>query len=484
MKQNPILPILLILAISILSLSASFAQQREKPRVIVLTDIENEPDDAQSFVRYLLYSNQFDTEGIIATTSCWQRNKIADWRVIEIVNAYDKVQDNLLKHEPGYPEASFLLERVKRGFPDFGMNAVGKEKDSEGSDWIINILDKPDDRPVWVVVWGGANTLAQALWKLQHTRPEREFLSLVKKLRVYAISDQDNSGPWMRRIFPDLFYIVSPGFHENNEVAYQYGTWTGISGERWYKYRTGADLSIVDNPWVKANIQGKGPLGAQYPDIEYIMEGDTPSFLYLIDNGLGYPERPDYGSWGGRYELYTPPYKKWHHEPETRPIWSNVEDMVWVDGVCHISDQATIWRWRPAYQNDFAARIEWTIKPFAESNHPPVARLGHANEITVRSGDKVTLDARPSNDPDNDELTFNWWLYLEPGSYLLYRDYSLNSNRNYQLDMDGKDTPVATFTAPSVSKPQDMHIILEVRDNGTPALTRYQRVIVNIVPAD
>jgi hypothetical protein len=158
--------------------------------------------------------------------------------------------------------------------------------------------------------------------------------------------------------------------------------------------------------------------------------------------------------------------------------------MVWVDGVCHISDQATIWRWRSAYQNDFAARIDWTIKPFGEANHPPVARLAHPNEITVKSGDKVTLDASPTNDPDGNELTFKWWLYLEPGSHLLFRDYSLNNNRNFQLDMDGKDTPVATFAAPKVTNPQDMHIILEVTDKGTPALTRYQRVIVNIVPAD
>jgi hypothetical protein len=457
-------------------------QNPEKNRVIILTDIENEPDDAQSLVRYLVYSNQFDTEGIIATTSCWQRNKIADWRVIEILKAYGKVQPNLLKHEPGYPDAALLLERVKRGYPDFGMNAVGEGKDSEGSEWIISVLDQPDDRPVWVLVWGGANTLAQALWKLQLTRPEREFDALIRKLRVYTISDQDNSGPWMRRMFPGLFYIVSPGFHENNEVAYQYATWTGIGGERWYKYRTGADASIVDNPWVKKNIQGKGPLGAEYPDIEYIMEGDTPSFLYLINNGLGYPERPDYGSWGGRYELYTPPYKKWHHEPETRPIWSNVQDMVWVDGVCHISDQATIWRWRPAFQNDFSARMDWTIKEYREANHPPVPKLTHPNEITVKSGEIVTLDASLTTDPDGNQLSYQWYLYLEPGSYLLYRDYSLNNNRNFRLDMEGRDTSKATFTAPKVEKPQDMHIILEVTDNGVPALTRYQRVIVNIIP--
>ena len=71
----------------------------EKPRVFVLTDIENEPDDAQSLVRFLTYSNQWDVEGLVATTSCWQRDKTAEWRIHEIVDAYGKVRANLERHE-------------------------------------------------------------------------------------------------------------------------------------------------------------------------------------------------------------------------------------------------------------------------------------------------------------------------------------------------------------------------------------------------
>ncbi|MGF1586076.1 MAG: nucleoside hydrolase-like domain-containing protein [Bacteroidales bacterium] len=452
----------------------------DRHRIIVLTDIENEPDDAQSLIRFMLYSNQWDTEAIIATTSCWMRDRTAAWRIYEILDAYEKVQPNLLKHEAGYPTAEFLRARVKEGIPKFGMEGVGPGQDSDGSEWIISVIDKDDDRPIWVQAWGGVNTLAQALWKLKHTRPEREVESIVSRLRVYTISDQDNSGPWIRRTFPGLFYIVSPGFHENNETAYHYATWTGIAGERWYRYPSGADTSIIRNNWVRNNIRNKGPLGAQYPLIDYIMEGDTPSFLYLIDNGLNFPERPDYGGWGGRYELYTPPYKKWFHEPETRPIWTNTEDMVVVDGTRYISPQATIWRWREAFQNDFLSRINWTIMNYEEANHPPVPILAHPNEITVKSNDVVKLDATPTTDPDGDNLTYNWYLYFEPGSYLLFTDYQ--SNRNHQLDIENSDKSVATFTAPAVNKPSDMHIILEVTDDGDPALTRYQRVIVNIMP--
>ena len=46
-------------------------EQILKPRLFVLTDIENEPDDAQSMVRLMTYSNQLEIEGLVATTSCW-----------------------------------------------------------------------------------------------------------------------------------------------------------------------------------------------------------------------------------------------------------------------------------------------------------------------------------------------------------------------------------------------------------------------------
>ena len=75
----------------------------EKPRVLVLTDIENEPDDAMSLVRFLVYSNQWDVEGLVATTSAHQKNKTAAWRIREIVAAYAQVRDNLELHKRDFP---------------------------------------------------------------------------------------------------------------------------------------------------------------------------------------------------------------------------------------------------------------------------------------------------------------------------------------------------------------------------------------------
>ncbi len=259
---------------------------------------------------------------------------------------------------------------------------------------------------------------ASALEGPQHALIRCPRPKFVSKLRVYTISDQDDSGPWLRKTFPALFYIASPGMHAGG--AYHHATWTGISGDRFHGRFDGADFSLVDNPWLDEHIRSKGPLGAQHPHTTFMMEGDTPSFLYLVPNGLGDPEHPDWGSWGGRYELYTPRMRKWFYEPETRPFWADAEDEVLgVDGNWHTSNKATIWRWRAAYQNDFAARMDWTIKPFAEANHPPVARLKHSNQLTAKSGDRIDLSAEGSSDPDGHALAYEWFYYGEPGTLLL-----------------------------------------------------------------
>lgn len=444
----------------------------EKRRVLILTDIENEPDDAQSMVRLLTYANEFDIEGLIATTSTWQRDKIADWRIREIVEAYGKVQPNLLKHAPGYPTEAFLMSLIKRGYPDFGMQAVGEGKDSEGSEWIITVVDRDDPRPVWIPVWGGANCLAQALWKVRQTRSPEAVAAFVNKIRVYTISDQDDAGPWMRKTFPALFYIVSPGFEENWGGGYHYATWSGISGDEFHGRFRGPDFKLVHNPALDANIRhDHGPLGAEYPRTEYLMEGDTPSFLFLIPNGLSDPEHPNYGSWGGRYEFYTPRKQKWHYQQETRPIWSDAVDEVTApDGLNYTSNHATIWRWREAYQHDFFARMDWCVKPYEAANHPPVAVLNHSNTLEVKSGETAQLNAAGSTDPDQDQLNYHWLHYREPSSYL------------GEIEIVNQHQQQANFVAPGVKKPEIIHIILNVTDSGTPPLTRHQRVIITVFP--
>jgi len=469
------LPFALIIISSIFAKLGVAAQdvvfeQLEKPRVIVLTDITNEPDDEESMVRFLVYCNEYDVEGLIATTSVWLRDKVRPENIRERIEAYGKVRENLLKHAPGYPTTEHLLSVTKSGLPEFGMEGVGPGKSSEGSRHIIEVVDRPDERPVWISVWGGANCLAQALWDVKYTRSTEQLDEFVSKLRVYTISDQDDSGRWMRITFPNLFYIVTPsevGHHE-----YYKATWTGISGDRQYKNGPFHKFELVDNPWLEQNIiKSHGPLGALYPKLEYIMEGDTPSFIGLISNGLGSRISPSYGGWSGRYVLC-------QTYAETRPIWTNArgsQDTVIADnGIEYTSDQATIWRWREAFQHDFAARMDWCIaESFNAANHNPIAAFNNDKSkaiahLTIKPGQTVELSAAGTSDPDGDEITYRWFVYKEAGDY------------NGTINIRNSNSIKAALTIPQVNQTRKIHVILEVKDDGGPNLYSYRRIIIRI----
>ncbi|MET0377136.1 MAG: DUF1593 domain-containing protein, partial [Rhizorhabdus sp.] len=275
-----------------------------KPRVFVLTDMGNEPDDQMSMVRLMLYTNEMDVEGLVATTSTWLRGKVNPETIRGIVEAYGEVRPNLLKHAKGWPEAKQLVAKVSSGQPGYGMAAVGPGKSTPGSAALIAAVDRADARPLWISVWGGANTLAQALQDVRDGRTPAELSAFVAKIRVYSISDQDDAGPWIRREFPGLFYVVSPS--NPDASAYASATWSGIAGDDYYLNGAGADFSKVTNEWLDRNIRSIGALGKHYPKYEYIMEGDTPAYLWLVDNGLQSWRSPSWGGWGGRYNWLQP----------------------------------------------------------------------------------------------------------------------------------------------------------------------------------
>ncbi len=466
-----------LLCVTLLSVASA---QTDKPhRLIVLTDIEADPDDTQSLVRLLLYANQVDLSAIVATTSCWKRTSVEPESINKVIKAYGEVQPNLNKHEPGFPTADELLAKVTRGLPEYGMLGVGEGKDSPGSDWILKELEIDDDRPLWISTWGGVNTLAQTLFKIRKTKSAAEAKRLIAKLRVYTISDQDDSGIWIRNNFPDLFYIVSPG------DDYGSATWNGIN-----TFVKGIDNKTISNSWIAEHLQqGHGPLGATYPDVAWGIEGDTPAFLSLIPNGLNDPEHPEWGGWGGRYELYLPDFSKAKKggsgvpfEAETRKIWTNVVDSfipykyseygrtLKRDSTNFTTAKASLWRWRDDFQLDFAARMDWCIQTYKGANHPPVPVLGHPAHITVTGGKGFELDASGSTDPDGDNLTFLWFQYREAGSY------------QGEVAIGAENVHGVYVTAPVVAKPETIHFILKVSDKGSPSLTRYKRVVMTVLP--
>jgi hypothetical protein len=456
-----------------------FAQATQKSRTIILTDIGADPDDSESMVRLLLYSNEIDIEGLIATTSCWQKTLVHPDYIKSIVQAYGKVQSSLNRHEAGFPTAESLLMKIKSGIAEYGMQGVGEGKDSPGSKWILKVLEEEDERPLWICVWGGVNTLAQTLYYIKKTKTETEAKKLIVKLRVYTISDQDDSGVWIRKNFTDLFYIVSPGDN------YGSSTWSAINS-----FIMGINNEEISNSWLIQNIQqDHGPLGAVYPDVAYGMEGDTPSFLNLIPNGLSYPEHPDWGGWGGRFELYKPEFDSLKRGssgvpivPETRPIWTNAADKytpyifnaygraVRLDTFTFTGNKVTLWRWRDDFQNDFAARMSWCTESYEEANHPPVPELLIPEHITVNSGARFGLDAA-AVDPDGDNLSYLWFNYPETGSYK--EQIKINSAENIHS---------VYVIAPKVGKKETAQFILRVTDKGSPPLSRYKRVFVTIIP--
>jgi hypothetical protein len=225
----------------------------------------------------------------------------------------------------------------------------------------------------------------------------------------------------------------------------------------------------------------KGPLGKLYPRFAFIMEGDTPSCLGLIDNGLNAYRRPDWGGWGGRY-IYRQP------RGETHPIWTQGGDMfsriTSQDTINdHTSDQATIWRWREAFQNDVAARMDWTIADYRHANHNPAVEINGQGGtaplmIEAEVGKSIELDTGKSHDPDGQKLHYSWFQYAEAGPAA--------------ITITGADTPKPVVSPTATCRPQWLprrggcppagtaHLILAVTDEGTPKLTSYRRIILNV----
>lgn len=355
---NPAIALTLcILAFPVISSSAA-----PKPRVIVSSDFPptnvipvkaftngippaqcSDPDDVQSMVRFLLYANEFDVEGLIASAGTFA-NVANKTNILDMLSLYDQVYPNLKKHDSGYPTAEKLRSVTWQGrdgswgTPKVGTTSkpldeiLGEGKGSEASDGIIGVVDRSDPRPVWICVWGGSREVAQAIWKVQKTRIPAELEHFLGKLRVFLIVKQDSTTDWLLDAFPSLFVILS----EKNYMGMFYNM-------------VNSNPKLADLAWLNAHIrQGHGPLGAVYPptgwDPKYAgqQEGDTPSFLHLVSalRGLNDPEQPGQGGWGGKFVRPNPSKNHWFDDP---------------------GGTQAVFRWRAEVQEDFARRAGWML---------------------------------------------------------------------------------------------------------------------------
>lgn len=463
-----------------------------KARTVVTTDMEQ--DDLASLIRYMLYTNDLDTEGIVYTASMWHwagdgSGNAMRWtgtRTIQdiVLKAYAQVYPNLVRHDPSYPTPASLLSKVKVGNIAFEDDMA---HDTDGSNLIRNLLLDHDPRPVYLQVWGGPNTIARALKSIQDqyegtAQWARIHAMVSKKAVILASGLQDHTyADYIAPNWPDL---------RTEDLSAGYATWgyncnwSGTGNTRGLP----GDEKYFQGGWIKQNIQ-IGPLGSLYrswldgqvmpgdpADIfgdpvlaktgwcpplgpyDFLSEGDDVAYMPLLDTGIQSPQDPNLGSWGGRAVRVS----------TASNLWSMVPTEKDANGVSR--SNYTTNRWEAAAQNDFAARMQWTLTPgYRQGNHAPSVGVLPGGNVHAVPGQTLKLHGLAA-DPDGDSVALHWWQYAEEGTY------------PGKVAVGGADAATATVTVPADAQPgQTISLILQGTDNGDFPLTRYARVMVHVV---
>jgi hypothetical protein len=492
----------LLFAIIVIGCSTEPDIIKDKPRTIVTTD--GEVDDMDSFIRMLLYANEFKIEGLIYSSSMWhyagdgkgtlftsempmtarmygERTDLrwpgTTW-MEELIDKYALVYPNLIKHDKEFPAPDYLKSIIRIGNIDFEGEM---SKDTEGSDFIKSILldDKPG--PVYLQAWGGTNTIARALKSIEDNykvSPEWDeiYKNISEKAVLHLILDQDATyKKYVAINWPDVRVI----YNSAQFWSFAY-SWTRVVPDELRTY--------MDGNWFSENIKfNHGPLLEKYflwgdgqkiegdPDhthgdpqeaerqgrmqYDFISEGDSPAYFYLMDFGLRSMENPSYGGLGGRF------------------VQSDTLNSLWADGR-NVADLNPFTgrpdpsfpqvRWIKTLQNDFAVRADWCVKEYNEVNHAPVVSLRCEADMKVQPGEIIRLQGK-AKDHDRDLLKYSWWQYREAGTF----DDSIN--------IETPTSETTTVVIPENTEPgQTIHVILQVTDDGEPNLTRYQRVIITV----
>lgn len=465
-----------------------------KVRTVVTTD--GEVDDQDSFMRLMLYANEMDIAGIIMTSSTYHYagGTMKDGTVVEpyrwtgtewiynVLDRYEEVYPNLCENADGYPEPGYLKSITKIG----NIKNVGDmEESTEGSDFLKDILLDDDERTLYIQTWGGTNTTARALYDIEQQykgTPQWDeiYNKICEKAVIYIILSQDDTfEKYIAVNWPDISIIHDTGTfwrfaymwkrvepelttrlqgdwnYENIKTSHGplldgyhlMGDGTLLPGELDNEQR-GSEEYLINNP--------------QYNRYDFISEGDSPSFFYLLDTGLRSLEDPTYGGWGGRFGI------------DTDGAYRNIvkDYNPYKEGDDKMDGNYTLTRWFDDIQDDFAARADWCVDSYEDANHRPTVSVKEGLDLTAAPGERIKLHAK-ATDPDGDHLTYKWWQYFEADTYDGEEDGSLSAI--------GASTDTVSFVVPEDAEAGDtIHMIIEVEDNGAHGMKHYQRVIVTV----
>lgn len=515
----------IIMSVAIVSLISCTQNETprpiEKPRIVITADPEL--DDLNSLIRFILYSSDVKIEGLVYASSQfhWKGDgkgtkymvpgreytrggmKICpceSWRwaenerfIHDVVEAYEKGYANLKLHNPEYPHPDSLKSKIRFGNIEFDGDI---SKDSPGSDLIKSLMLDNQPGKLYITAWGGQSTIARALksikeqyentvdWKAIHDK-------VINKVVLLPSGDQDDTyGDYIKPNWPEIDYRQFRG-----GPRYSYGAQLGA---------TKSDSIYLTPEWLKKNVTDRGALGEMYrlwgdgkqmvkddrfdyfglsgytndelrnmgyfvwmpvqPKGSWLGEGDTGTFMNMLANGLRGYENGSYGGWGGR-QIPS------NNETDFFQMDSTKRDSLMVamtSASAKENESNSNIAFFPPAMNDFANRLKWTVtNKYEDANHEPKVEINGPLEIKAKSGEEVHITGSVS-DPDGNQVSTRWWQYPS-GTYT--RDVTISSPKENE----------AVVKVPDDVKPGDtIHIIFQGTDNGTPALTRYQRVVISL----
>jgi|GEM_PF-51586 len=498
-------------------------ENNPKARTIVTSD--GEADDKNSLRRLMLYANEMDLEGFVLSSSQyhWAGDpekgiEAQGWHGIEkcvndLIEQYEKIYENLRSHDPDFPTPNYYRDKCVDGNIKWLSEMDGA---TEGSNLIKEAILDDDPRQLYLQAWGGPNTIAMALKSIEDdykssNHPDysdaewnaakatdfdwiayRDGIS--EKITMYLILEQDTTyRDYIAPTWPNIEMIIDGGNFWR--FAYQ------------WKSNTAQDSVKLGAEWHINNIKfGHGPLLDQYflmgdgtylddyPDIyqrgleqylidnpqyaryDFVSEGDSPAFFYLLDRGLGSLEDPSYGGWGGRFGVGT------QAADANRKVYrNNVRDYNPNRNNNAGETQYTLTRWINDIQSDFAARADWCITPnFEDVNHMPNLTIQEGLDITAAPGEVLMLRAE-ATDPDGDRVEIEWQNYCEAGTYK-YKTQSVGGiTQPVPVNIVGANSKTVKVTIPEDAKSGDtIHIIAQATDDGEHNLKYYQRVIITV----